>query len=49
MGMAMEPCNGGKVRNGRRTSSVIFVAQTCIELAAVGVEPDIVVEEGKRD
>ena len=49
MGMAMEPCNGGKVRNGRRTSSVIFVAQTCIELAAVGVEPDIVVKEGKRD
>ena len=49
MGMAMEPCSGGKVRDGRRTTSVIFVAQTRIELAAVGVEPDIVVKEGKRD
>ena len=46
MAMGMEPCSGG---NGRRTTNVIFVAQTCVELAAVGVEPDIVVEEGKRD
>ena len=46
MAMGMEPCSGGKVRNGRRTTSVIFVAQTRVELAAVGVEP---VKEGKRD
>ena len=35
---------------GNRTSSVVFVVQTHIELAAeVGVEPDVVVGEGERD